>query len=898
MKPTSFITIALLILSLASMVGNALAVTLSASRTTAYPGEPITFTATVTINGMAGTPPSARLVFNFDDGATSPTIFINAVNGTSESHSRSHSFAAPGTYRVRAISTAEPGYTVVPPTTAAVTITILPNLNAPPAGTVAEPYDHDLAGTAEARRNIYNVIGGRMAPGLELQRNGTITGTPTQKGVFTFTVRITGPDGGTLNENFSITIRPGNLRIATSPATISITRDAPGRQQITFSVIQPRFPLPETIVSTRGEFYINGRLAATNPTPLSIDLNNNRPLATESITIPANVIRAAQDSRTGAIQYRRSFSSANLNSGSGETNMELQTAAAGDLRIQKMRIYFEQNNRPIIVVQRQDRDLRGKVDIHYSGSGTFKGFWRVDDRIIQRVQKNLYYGKVLTLATPDTPYLPTYSEGAHRLQFIITEPETASQTIDFPTAIYHVEAKRAEIIDALTLITPAAQATITNHGELFTWSHSPRVSTYQLDFFEAQEQEPFFKAFTRENQYNLSETVLDLKFVQGSQYRWKVKGINEEGDLVAESGERFVELEKRLAYVPGEIIFVVKMDDTGRRLITEMIDKYNLELVEQTELLSANRILVLCRTEESVLDITARMKLEHGLSIAQPNFIFSTMTGKDPLRSFQTMNTFLDLDHLHSHATGKNIVVAVIDTGVDLHHGDIRPQIQEHHNFISSSPYVGEIHGTAVAGIIAGAENNIGIIGIAPQAKLLALRACHQLSPEKPEGECFSSSIARAIDAAILGKADIANLSFGSFAEDELMDLLLHQGRLQGVIFIAPVGNQPQAENITFPASHQDVTAVAGFDDTYQPLPNRKIAQMADAVAPGSDFFSTAPAGKHNFFSGTSFSSAAISGITALSMEKNNGRPSTAYPRFADMESWKDKVETYLGIKQ
>ncbi|MFN2353685.1 MAG: hypothetical protein ABR512_04050, partial [Desulfopila sp.] len=291
-----------------------------------------------------------------------------------------------------------------------------------------------------------------------------ITGIPTQKGVFIFTLRITGPDGGAVDQNLSLTIRPGNLKIETSPTTIDITRGTPSRQKVTFSVTQPRIPMPETIVSGRGQFVVNGRALVANPSPLHIDLNSSRPNATEYITIPASVVQAAEKSSNDLIQYRRSFDSTNFNRGTGQMNVKLRTAAAGDLRIHKMRIYFEKNNRPIIVVQRQEQQLRGKVDISYSGSGTFRGYWKVDERIIERVQKNLYYGKTLTLTTPNAPNLPTFSEGAHRLQFIITEPESAQQLIEFAVAIYHVEAKQAEMVEPLSQIRPAPQATLTGLG--------------------------------------------------------------------------------------------------------------------------------------------------------------------------------------------------------------------------------------------------------------------------------------------------------------------------------------------------------------------------------------------------------------------------------------------------
>ena len=164
----------------------------------------------------------------------------------------------------------------------------------------------------------------------------------------------------------------------------------------------------------------------------------------------------------------------------------------------------------------------------------------------------------------------------------------------------------------------------------------------------------------------------------------------------------------------------------------------------------------------------------------------------------QSIDRLLDLDRIHKRSSGNNVLIAIIDTGVDVDHQDLEQRIKANANFISTSPYSGEIHGTAVAGIIAGSRNDFGIIGIAPKANLLAYRACLQLTETNAQGECYSSSIAMAVDAAIMAKVDIANLSIGAGSEDRLISDLITKGSGQGVRFIAPVGNNPQATDNEF----------------------------------------------------------------------------------------------------
>ena len=240
--------------------------------------------------------------------------------------------------------------------------------------------------------------------------------------------------------------------------------------------------------------------------------------------------------------------------------------------------------------------------------------------------------------------------------------------------------------------------------------------------------------------------------------------------------------------------------------------------------------------------------------------------------------------------------MAVVDTGVEVEHEDLRARIVGHQNFISNSVYQGEIHGTAVAGIIGADKNEYGIVGIAPDVSLLALRACRQVSKTTALGECFSTSLVRSLDAAISAKVNVVNLSLGAYVNDALLSMMIDSGHEKGIVFTAPVGNDPAAENIAFPASHDKVISVAGLDELGNPLPNKRLASLADAVAPATHLFVTAPGNSYNFIDGTSLASASISGIIALSMEKKIARNPPCLPRFTSAVPWPKQVFSCLGL--
>src|SRR6202008_3801808 len=115
------------------------------------------------------------------------------------------------------------------------------------------------------------------------------------------------------------------------------------------------------------------------------------------------------------------------------------------------------------------------------------------------------------------------------------------------------------------------------------------------------------------------------------------------------------------------------------------------------------------------------------------------------------------LADLHRLASGRGTRVAVIDSGIDDRHPDLAGQLTVNRNFVSGQSLVAEQHGTAVAGIIAAkADNGVGIVGVAPGARLLGLRACQQ---GRGSTVCDTLSLAKALYFAVESKSDVINLS-------------------------------------------------------------------------------------------------------------------------------------------
>lgn len=230
----------------------------------------------------------------------------------------------------------------------------------------------------------------------------------------------------------------------------------------------------------------------------------------------------------------------------------------------------------------------------------------------------------------------------------------------------------------------------------------------------------------------------------------------------------------------------------------------------------------------------------------------------DPYAGFQHVVDTLELRRAHAWSTGGGVHVAVIDTGADFRHPDLKSQIVKHRSFVhdGDSAFTSDAHGTAVAGVIAAAtENGFGIIGVAPAARMTILKACWY-APARPAAVCSSFTIAKALAFAIEDKADIINLSLGGPA-DPLLSRLVVEAQRQGAVVI---GAAPESDERGFPANIDGVIVVDSSDRIAPPADDATRA----VLAPGTDILVATPHGNFDFSSGNSLAAAHVTGIAAL----------------------------------
>lgn len=279
-------------------------------------------------------------------------------------------------------------------------------------------------------------------------------------------------------------------------------------------------------------------------------------------------------------------------------------------------------------------------------------------------------------------------------------------------------------------------------------------------------------------------------------------------------------------------------------------------------------------SNRSLPNLIVQLRADPRVESVQPNQFFQSqgLPYNDQYAQHQYGAQAVRAALAHTYATGRGVKVAVIDTGVDTTHADLQGRILTMANFVAGgkASFDRDRHGTAVAGVIAAkANNDIGIFGVAPDADLMALKACWHGADSSQPALCSSWTIARAVDFALQHRAHILNFSLAGPA-DPLLKRILTQAMAQGVVAIAATfeqsGQQPgaQRERVGFPASMDKVIAVVASN------PQGQAQSPASAVvlaAPGIDILTTTPQQTYDFLSGSSFAAAHVSGIAALLLE-------------------------------
>jgi subtilisin len=215
--------------------------------------------------------------------------------------------------------------------------------------------------------------------------------------------------------------------------------------------------------------------------------------------------------------------------------------------------------------------------------------------------------------------------------------------------------------------------------------------------------------------------------------------------------------------------------------------------------------------------------------------------------------------------TGLGVKVAVLDSGINYNHVDLAPNYRGGYDFVNndSDPWDDHGHGTHVAGTIAAVRDGSGVVGVAPDVQLYALKVLNA------DGFGSASWFIAAIDWAAKNGIQVTNNSYGGTSPSAVFEQALANAAAGGMVHVASAGNRGSCEgtgdNVAYPAGYRAVIAVAATDSTDARACFSSTGPDVEIAAPGVQIRSTLRTGAYgDKWNGTSMAAPHVAGTAAL----------------------------------
>ncbi len=348
--------------------------------------------------------------------------------------------------------------------------------------------------------------------------------------------------------------------------------------------------------------------------------------------------------------------------------------------------------------------------------------------------------------------------------------------------------------------------------------------------------------------------------------------------FIGEAGFTGVPPRGETRFISNEMVFHVApnvapatVDAAARRLGLVTVASHNLSLSGGT--------LMHFRIDNGrpVSDVVRELEGQN-IGVAQPNYVYRLqqdartpaplqLPALPPLPRgdpAQYAVAKLHLAEAHKIATGAGVLVAVIDSQIDIGHPDLGGTIAGSFDAVGNREKPDE-HGTEMTGAIVAHRK---LLGVAPRARILAI---HAFSPEaQSSAQTTTAHILAGIDWAIAKGAKVINMSFAG-PYDPLLSHALKKAHDKGIVLIAAAGNAGPQSPPLYPAADENVIAVTAVDENDKLLPQANQGPHIALAAPGVNVLEPAPGGAYGYTTGTSVATAHVTGVAALIIERDPG---------------------------
>jgi len=279
-----------------------------------------------------------------------------------------------------------------------------------------------------------------------------------------------------------------------------------------------------------------------------------------------------------------------------------------------------------------------------------------------------------------------------------------------------------------------------------------------------------------------------------------------------------------------------------------MEEEYNVEFVDEE---SEGNVYVIKTTSESDIDALEDSEVVDSVEVDAPVKMFADTTDWGISR--------IGANQVWEEGSGSGVIIAVIDTGIQLNHPDLVGNIVSGYDFTNGDSLADDDngHGTHVAGIASAMSNGTGTVGAGPSARLMPVKVLNS------SGYGYLSDVAKGIYFATDNGARVINMSLGSsYDSDILRNAVLYASR-RGVLLVAAAGND-YGSPCSYPAAYSSVVCVVATDS------NNRLASFSNVggelAAPGVSNYSTYKGSTYKYLSGTSMASPHVAGAAAVVM--------------------------------
>lgn len=368
-------------------------------------------------------------------------------------------------------------------------------------------------------------------------------------------------------------------------------------------------------------------------------------------------------------------------------------------------------------------------------------------------------------------------------------------------------------------------------------------------------------------------------------------------------------------YSPG--ILILKFSTTSESQIISFLNKsgaYSYGRVFPATKSLSNIYSLKFSPDSDILSLVQKFQKEPIVEYAQPNYLNrlcskSSSELSDEFYEYQWALPTIDaLKAWEMEKGSKDIVIAVVDTGIDYNHEDLKGRIWVNKGEIPNNGvdddgngYIDDVigwdfldkgndpmdknwHGTHVAGIIGAVPDNFtGVAGILWDCQIMALRA----------GEAYlqDDDVSAAIVYAADNGAHIINMSWGSNTFSYIILDAINYAYSRGCVLVGAAGNDDRPWAI-YPALHNNVIAVGATNREDKKAYFSNYGQGIDIVAPGDRIFATTPKDKYSSWSGTSMAAPVVSAVAALMLSKR--RSLTNQEVYQILRQTADKIDEPL----